>query len=316
MNKENTQNIIPTLNDLLQLEHLVASTGFSLLPKQPVHSVLAGKHASKLRGRGLDFEEVRKYVAGDDIRNIDWRVTARTRTTYTKVFTEEKEKPVLTVVDLTPGMFFGSQVYTKSYIASQLAALAAFRVLKNGDRFGGLIFNNKGTDIFFPQRSRKVVLQYLQKLVEGCSDFVSENQVIHQKEKLLEQTLQKAVSLATHDYLIFVVSDFYEMSAKSKKHLIQLAKHNDVILARVTDPLEAKLPKEKLVLSDGDLQLLWDAGKKSAGKKYESDFHKSNIDYKDEMEKYGIPIMEINTVDAIDVQLKTLFKTKLKIKKR
>ena len=93
--KENTQNIIPTLNELLKLEHLVASTGFSLLPKQPVHSVLAGKHASKLRGRGLDFEEVRKYVAGDDIRNIDWRVTARTGITSTKVFTEEKEKPVL-----------------------------------------------------------------------------------------------------------------------------------------------------------------------------------------------------------------------------
>ena len=84
--KANTQNIIPTLNELLKLEHLVASTGFSLLPKQPVHSILAGKHASKLRGRGLDFEEVRKYVPGDDIRNIDWRVTARTGITSTKVF--------------------------------------------------------------------------------------------------------------------------------------------------------------------------------------------------------------------------------------
>ena len=104
------EGIVPTLQELLRMEHLVASTGFSLLPKQPVHSVLSGKHASKLRGRGLDFDEVRKYVPGDDIRNIDWRVTARTRQTHTKVFTEEKEKPVLLVTDMGPGMFFGSPV--------------------------------------------------------------------------------------------------------------------------------------------------------------------------------------------------------------
>ena len=110
------------LSDLAKLEHLV--TGFSLLPRQAVHSVLSGKHASKLRGRGLDFSEVRKYVHGDDIRNIDWKVTARTRVTHTKVFNEEKERPTFVIVDQSSSMFFASQGSVKSVLAAQLAAIA------------------------------------------------------------------------------------------------------------------------------------------------------------------------------------------------
>lgn len=314
--KESTKNIIPTLSELLQLEHLVASTGFSLLPKQPVHSVLAGKHASKLRGRGLDFEEVRKYVAGDDIRNIDWRVTARTQITSTKVFTEEKEKPVLVVTDMTPGMFFGSQVYTKSFIATQMAALSAFKVLKNGDRFGGLVFTNDKCKVFAPQRSRKVVMQYLQKLVDESQELANENSPIKPKTEVFEQALLRTVSMATHDYLVMVLSDFYEISPKSQKHLIQLSRHNDVILCRITDPLEEKLPKNKLVLSNGDLQLMWESEKKNSGENYEKNYMQNRSEFFKSMEKYGIPVINLNTVETIDMQLKSLFKSKLKVKKR
>lgn len=314
--KESTQNIVPTLSELLKLEHLVASTGFSLLPKQPVHSILSGKHASKLRGRGLDFEEVRKYVAGDDIRNIDWRVTARTQITSTKVFTEEKEKPVLVVTDMTAGMFFGSQVHTKSFIAAQMAAISAFKVLKNGDRFGGLVFTGDDCKVFAPQRSRKVVMQYLQKLVDESQELASNNKLIQSKGEVFEKALLRTVSMATHDYLIMVLSDFYEITPKSKKHLIQLSKHNDVILCRITDPLEEQLPSDKLVLSDGNLQLMWDSGKKSSGEKYRKNIGENKGSFLTDMEKYGIPVIQLNSVDTIDVQLKALFKTKLKVKKR
>ena len=112
--------------------------GFSFQArKQKVKSILGGKHSSKLRGRGLDFEEVRTYVPGDDIRNIDWKVTARTQKTHSKGFSEEKEKPALIVVDQSKSMFFGSVKRTKSVVAAELAALAAFRILKEGDRVGG-----------------------------------------------------------------------------------------------------------------------------------------------------------------------------------
>jgi len=304
-------NITPSLEDLLRLEHLVAATGFSLLPKQPVHSVLSGKHASRLRGRGLDFEEVRKYVPGDDIRNIDWRVTARTKITHTKVFTEEKEKPVLTLVDLTAGMFFGSRVYTKSYLACQLAAIAAFKVLKNGDRFGGIIFNHEKADVYFPQRSRKAVLQFLKKLEENCLKLAEKKPNIQVKEKLFEEVLLKAVSLATHDYLILIISDFNELSAISRKHLIQLSRHNDVILGRITDPLEEVLPEGKIVLSDGDLQLLWNNQKQKMGERFANSKKEEWRHFLKEMQKYNISVMELNTIDSIDSQLKTLFKSRL-----
>ena len=115
--------IAVTLNDLMRLEHLV--TDFSLLPRQPVHSVLSGKHASKLRGRGLDFSEVRKYVYGDDIRNIDWKVTARTGRPHTKVFHVERGREYRLVVDLRGPMRFGSSSMARRSID---AACGYFRI--------------------------------------------------------------------------------------------------------------------------------------------------------------------------------------------
>ena len=310
-----TEGIVPTLSELLKLEYLVASTGFSLLPKQPVHSILSGKHASKLRGRGLDFEEARKYVAGDDIRNIDWRVTARTRQTYTKVYTEEKEKPALAITDMTPGMFFGSQLYTKSYMAAQMAAITAFKILKNGDRFGGLVFNEQDFHVIAPQRSRKAVLQYLKKVVNEAEMLAQGNRTIIPKASILEKALLRSRSMVSHDYLIIVISDFHDMTPKSIKHLIQMSRHNDIILVHISDPMEEKLPEEKMVLSDGDLQLLWESGKKQAGKKYEDGYLEDSRHFFKDMEKHGIPFMPISTAIDLEIQLKSLFKSKLKTRR-
>ena len=307
-----TSHITPSLSELMKLEHLVAATGFSLLPKQPVNSILAGKHASKLRGRGLDFEEARKYVAGDDIRNIDWRVTARTRTTYTKVFTEEKEKPILIITDMTSGMFFGSQVYTKLLIATQLAAIAAFKTLKNSDRIGGLVFDNEDCKVFHPQRSRAAVMQYLQCLVSIGEKHLNNPGFVKSKATIYEQALRRVISMASHDNVILFISDFYGFSTQSKKNIIQLSRHNDVILAQVTDPLEAQLPNEKVVLTDGDLQLMWNSSSKKSGQKYQETYKNETESFLQDIGKYGIPIMPFNTTDNIDSQLKNLFKSKTK----
>lgn len=307
-----TSHITPSLSDLMKLEHHVAATGFSLLPKQPVNSILAGKHTSKLRGRGLDFEEARKYVAGDDIRNIDWRVTARTRTTYTKVFTEEKEKPVLIITDMTSGMFFGSQVYTKLLIAAQLAAIAAFKTLKNSDRIGGLVFDNEDCTVFPPQRSRAAVMQYLQSLVSIGENHLNNPGFVKSKARMYEQALRRVISMASHDNVILFISDFYGFPTQSKKDLIQLSKHNDVILAQITDPLEAQLPDSKIVLTDGDLQLMWNHSNKKSGQKYQEAYKNESEALLQDIGKYGIPIMSFNTTDNIDLQLKNLFKSKTK----
>lgn len=306
-----TAHIIPALNDLLKLEHLVASKSFNLLSNQPVYSILAGKHASKLRGRGLDFEEARKYVAGDDTRNIDWRVTARTGSTYSKVFTEEKEKPVFVITDLSAGMFFGSVNYTKALVASQLAAISAFRVLKNSDRFGGIVFSDEEIFSFHPQRSRKVVLRYLQTVVDVGKQWLTNSNDIKDKNEQFKLVLGQARSIAKHDYLVVVISDFYSMSPENKDQLFQMAKHNDVILSQVTDPLEQDLSDKKMVVSDGQLQLLWEARRKLWNADYTLHYEEEQLKFKKDAQRHRIPLIELNSVDPIEDQIKQLLKQKL-----
>jgi uncharacterized protein (DUF58 family) len=115
------------LSELVRLKF--RSRRFSFLPRPSAHSILAGRHASRLRGRGLNFEEIRRYLPGDDIRNMDWRVTARMRKPHVRVYTEERDRPVLLIIDQRQSMFFGSRQAMKSVVAAEGAALAARRWL-------------------------------------------------------------------------------------------------------------------------------------------------------------------------------------------
>ncbi|MEO2030003.1 MAG: DUF58 domain-containing protein, partial [Fuerstiella sp.] len=139
--------------------------GFSLLPRQPVTSLLSGRHASRLRGRGLMFEELRDYRPGDDIRSIDWRATARRGKPHVRVNNEERERPVLLVVDQRSTMFFGSARTTKATAAAELTALAAWRTLDVGDRVGAIIFSDEEIVQIKPHRSRGNVLRICDNLV-------------------------------------------------------------------------------------------------------------------------------------------------------
>jgi len=120
-----------SLDELIRLRHLGAD--FETLQRQQNHNPLAGMIASRVRGRGMDFSEVRQYEPGDDVRTIDWRVTARTGKAHTKLFQEEKERPVMILTDQSHGMFFGSVFAFKSVIAAQAAALIAWSALSQGD---------------------------------------------------------------------------------------------------------------------------------------------------------------------------------------
>lgn len=297
-------SVIPNLNDLLILERLVASKAIGMQPNRPVNSILLGKHRSKMRGRGLDFEEARKYVTGDDIRNIDWRVTAKTGTTHTKIFTEEKEKPCFVITDLTQSMFFGSQVYTKSFLACQFAAVIAFEILHNQDRFGGLIFGNKGEHFFTPQRNRNVLLQYFNELIKRANLLLEEPHKIGSDSNLLSKALEKANALVKHDYMLVVISDFNKITEKCKSQLIKLAQHNDVVLVKINDALEVQMPTQKMVLSDGDVQLLWQHQKKNAKENYDLNMADYNQNFMKEMQIYGIPLLQLNTYQSLEEQLK------------
>ena len=299
------EDIFVSLKDLLKMEHF--ARGFSFLArKQKVRSILGGKHASKLRGRGLDFEEVRSYVAGDDIRNIDWKVTARTQKTHSRVYSEEKEKPALIVVDQSKSMFFGSQLRTKSVVAAELAALAAFRVLKEGDRVGGVVFADHGIDIVYPKRDRKNILRFLEKIVERNHELEQSSPI--RLEEALKETMLKIRNIVSHDFLIIIISDFMRYSPEVIKFISHLAQHNDVILAKVFDPMERDIPAAKVIAGDGEKQIVMDGESKKLREKFQEGFDQDYTNFETQMKKHRIPLMMIDTITAVDEQLKEVFK--------
>jgi len=308
MSKKNTigsNHVFVSLQDLLRMEHL--ARGFSFLArKQKVRSILGGKHASKLRGRGLDFEEVRMYVAGDDIRNIDWKVTARTQKTHSRVYSEEKEKPALIVVDQSKSMFFGSQLRTKSVVAAELAALASFRVLKEGDRVGGVVFADQGVDIIFPKRDRRNILRFLEKIVGRNHELEKSSPL--KFEEALEETMLKIRNIVSHDFLIMIISDFHRYSPKVIKFISRLAQHNDVILAKVFDPMERDIPAAKVIAGNGEKQIVMDGENKRLRQKFKEGFDQDYISFETQMKKHRIPLMLFDTISAVDEQLKDILK--------
>ena len=299
------ENIFVSLQDLLKMEQL--SYGFSFLAKkQKVRSILGGKHASKLRGRGLDFEEVRNYVAGDDIRNIDWKVTARTQKTHSRVYSEEKEKPALIVIDQSKSMFFGSQKRTKSVVAAELAALAAFRVLKEGDRVGGVVFADEGIDIVFPKRDRKNILRFFEKIVERNQELKTSSPI--KFNETLKETMGKIRNIISHDFLVIIISDFQRYSPEVVKFISRLSQHNDVILAKVFDPMERDIPNTKLIAGDGEKQIVIDGKNKKLKQKFKEGFDLDYSSFEAQMKKNRIPLLLIDTITAVDEQLKEILK--------
>lgn len=247
----------------VDLAHLRALEGraaaIRLSPRQPARSVLNGRHASRLRGRGLDFEELRGYLPGDDVRSIDWKVTARTGEAHVRVFTEERDRPALIVVDQRMSMFFGTVHAMKSVIAAEVAALAAFSVLAQGDRVGGIVFGDDIIAEFRPERSRGTLTRFLAALAEANRRLHAE--VAPAPPLPLNDVLTSVGRIARRNHLVLILSDFDGIDARTESLLGGLARRNDVLLGLVTDPsAEGLKPGMRLAVSDGALQAEIDTG--------------------------------------------------------
>ncbi len=250
--------VYTSLHDLVALQ--AKARGFSFLPRQPVHSLLAGRHASRLRGRGLNFEEIRRYQPGDDIRQIDWKVTARTRRTHSRVFTEERGRSVLLLVDQRITMFFGSVSRMKSVTAAEAAALGAWRVLGQRDRVGGLVFNDSEIDEFRPLGSQSAVMRMFAAIV-GRNHALSVRRGLRANPAMFNEALRRCARLAAHDCLVCIMSDGSGHNEETRRLLTRIAQHNDLLFAFVFDPLEASLPSAgPLVFGDGSGRLEVDTG--------------------------------------------------------
>jgi len=246
----------------IDLEHLIAleqrGRKVSLLPRQPVHSLLSGRYASRVRGRGLNFEEIRDYRTGDDVRSIDWKVTARLQSPHVRVFNEERDRQGLLVVDQRLSMFFGSRRAMKSVTAAEIAAVVAWRILNVGDRVGGIVFNDHGFAEVRPQRSRRVVLQFLTQLAAQNREL-GVGRGIKCDPAMLNRALDRVRRLAAHDATVVIFSDFDGADETTRQSVAAIAAHNTIIAVVVHDPLQSELPDSgRMTVTDGELQIAID----------------------------------------------------------
>lgn len=282
-----------SVEDLVRLRH--GSHGFSLLPRQPVHSILTGRHASRLRGRGLNFEELRHYWQGDDIRTMDWLATARLRSPHVRVYSEERDRPVLLVVDQRLSMFFGSRGAMKSVVAAEVAALAAWRVTGSGDRVGAIVFDDAQVVEIRPQSRSRGTLRIL-GTVARMNQALSVEARTAPNPGMLNEALQHADRLATHDWLVCLVTDAAGADAETVRLVTRLTAHNDVMTGFIYDPLEAELPDlGRVTVEEGGRQLAVDTGRA----RLRRDFAEAFSSRLEAVERFSrsrtIPVLRIRT---------------------
>jgi uncharacterized protein (DUF58 family) len=254
----------------------------------------------------LNFEELRRYLPGDDVRTMDWRVTARTRKPHVRVYTEERDRPMQLIIDQRMSLFFGTRRVLKSVAAAETAALAAWRSLSSGDRVGGLVFDDESLHEIRPRRSRSSVLQLLRTVCEA-NQRLSADSGIEFRPEMLDRALERAAALSHHDHLVCIVSDFQGASLETPRHIARLAEHNDVLLLFIYDPAEARLPEAgRVVVSSGDLQLELDTSASSLRKRFDADFEKRLDRIRGLAQKYGTPVLPIESASEVAPQVRRL----------
>jgi uncharacterized protein (DUF58 family) len=291
-----------SLAQLMALEFKARDLSF--LARQPRGSILAGNHASRLRGRGLNFDELRRYQPGDDLRHLDWRASLRTGKPVVRTFTEERDRPALIVVDQRMSMFFGSQRSFKSALGAELAALAAWMVFNAGDRVGGLVFNDQRIDSIAPLRSRKRVEALLSRIAEQNQALSAANPDAEDEDQL-DKVLQRCLALAGHDHLICIVSDFAGAGERTLQLMRQLSAHNDVIALQVYDPLAMKLPNNgRLLVTQGELQVELAIEKRNVHQPL-GDFLSGRLqDVATLLRRSQVPLMMFSTAEEAHAQLR------------
>jgi uncharacterized protein (DUF58 family) len=201
-----------------------------------VDSVLGGEYNSAFRGHGMEFEEVREYQPGDEIRTIDWNVTARTGHPFVKRFREERELTVVTVVDVSPSERFGSGAQQKVELAAELSAVIAFSAIKNGDKVGTILFTDRVERYIPPKKGKKHVLRVIRELLTFQPE--SRGTDVEAALRFLAKVLRRKAT-------VFLISDF--IAANFEKALAAVRGKHDIIAVRTSDPREAQLPDVGLI---------------------------------------------------------------------
>lgn len=288
------------LRDLIRLRY--AAREISQLAEQKTANPLAGLLTSNFRGRGIDFAEVRVYQPGDDVRTIDWRVTARTQVAHTKLFQEEKERPVLILTDQSASMFFGSQVTFKSVLAARAAALIAWASLEAGDRVGGVVFSEQGHSEIRPRRSRHAVLRLLNELHDfnhALSRDASTAEAAYSANYFTE-ALANVRRVAKQGSVLYIISDFNNFTDESRLHLQPLAQYNEVIGIHVSDELERQLPAPDMYsITNGVDRTRINTANRHHRTAYEQGFQQQLAGIQEEFLRVKSPLLTLQTHQSI-----------------
>jgi uncharacterized protein (DUF58 family) len=301
---ESTNGAYADLDQLVRLRF--ATQDFSLRPTQPVTSVLSGRYGSKLRGRGMDFVEIRRYQSGDDTRTMDWKVTARTGQPHVRVCAEEKDRAVLMVVDQRQNMFFGTKRQMKSVTAAECGAIGVWRALASGDRAGAVIFNDTEAAVIKPQRSEVNAMAILGHIVR-MNHALKVDASLKSNPQALNNALRRAAQMAKHDVLVVIVSDMAGVNADSERLIAQIAEHNDVLTLMTHDHYRLNAINNALNVSDGIQQTEVDFTDKPTRTHLEADFKNEQRRLEKHLRRLAAPMLMISNGEDTVQQIRKYF---------
>jgi uncharacterized protein (DUF58 family) len=264
-----------------------------------------GVRRSAIRGRGMEFFESRVYVPQDEIRNIDWKVSARLNGLYTKTFIEERSRPVFLAIDQRASMYFGSVCCFKSVMAAKIAARLAVAALDGGDYFGGMVFDDyeeRECAISGNKINLARFFGLLAKAAQTRSQTKSENKISW------HLVLNRIINRVQAGSVVFLVSDFFGFEEHQRNLLYKLRRKADIFAFFVMDPLDAYIPDlGRVGMSFGGKEIIFDSGNRVLARKYETWFKEKNQRLSQMFLSLNIPFISFSTAESLDVSINRIF---------
>ena len=262
---------------------------------------MSGQYLSAFKGRGMEYDESRPYEPGDDIRNMDWRVTARTGKPHSKLYREERERPVLMWSDFRRSLAFGTRNCLKSVRAAEAAALLAWQAVAQGDRVGGLLFSDDRHLELRPGRGKHSALRlmkYLSEFSQQAWQHLQQAPTDRGSNGDGEHALNRLAQVTRPGSLVYLISDFRELSASLESTLFRMARHSEVVLLQVEDPLEAELPPAGIYrVTDGREEAEIDSSLPSARRNYRRNHDRRSDQLQQLASKTGSRLLRLSTAD-------------------
>jgi uncharacterized protein (DUF58 family) len=309
LDRLSAHGVVTDLARLLKCRHWAQR--LSLFSPLAARNMMLGNVRSRFRGRGMEFEEVRRYQPGDDIRTIDWKVSARAEGTYTKLFCEERERPCHIVVDQRSPLFFGSETCFKSVLAAELAAALCWAALAGGDRVGGQVLGNQLSRDTRARRNKQAALGFIHDLHElntGLAHTSNGNDSVTLADATnLATSLEECRRITRPGTAIYIISDFHDFDQSAAKALRNLARHTDTSLFQVSDKLEEKLPIiGNISISDGLRSNRVRVSKRVQGD-YLEQRQQQQLNLKMAADRARAPLIKVDTSQSVRHTLVRLF---------